>query len=294
MKNILFSLIAVLSLFLFSCEKENAEIDSSIEDAIVLNDAAIEAALESSSYEVDLFTNSSSSIDATSGTTKSEDKGGFRGRYRFGKAPNVTVETTDGGFPKTITLNYGESTELQNGRIISGSIIIVVSDRPRTVGTTRNVSFSEFYVDSINIAGTRTITFDSNEDNNLTYTSVAAIVITLPDGVTYERNSEKVRTFVEGFDTAGEHADDIFNITGFVNTVCSEGYSFSRNIIEPLVKKGDCKFIVSGIVTISKNDVVIAELNYGDGECDDIAIVTKGGEEKQITLGKRYKHQKNN
>ena len=58
----------------------------------------------------------------------------------MGLPPVITIEKTDGGFPITITLDYGDGTELLNGRIISGTITIVVSAPPRTDGATRTVT----------------------------------------------------------------------------------------------------------------------------------------------------------
>ena len=47
----------------------------------------------------------------------------------------------------------------------------------------------------------------------------------------------------------------------------------------------DCRFIVSGIVEVKLNDVLASSMNYGDGECDAIATLTKAdGEIVEIDL----------
>jgi len=288
MKNLFLSLAVLVSLVLFSCEKEN-EFSLNIEEAAIIeNDATIEDVIESSAFEVDLYSANVESINAIS-DTKNEVKTFFFGRYRLGQAPLVTIESNNGDFPKTITLNYGEGTELANGRMIRGSIIIEVSAQPRTDGAVRTVTFSEFFIDSVNIAGNRVITFVNNEEAGFSANEVSNLVITFPNGITFTRTAERVRTFVEGYDTPREHADDVLHITGFVNTVCSENYTFTRTIVEPLVKKGDCRYIVSGLVSISKGDEVFAELNYGDGSCDDKATIIKDGVSNEITIGRRIR-----
>lgn len=290
MKNLLISLLVLSAFILFSCNKEDgASLISSEEEAIISNDAAIETVIESADYEVDLFSSSTESLNAIATNLKTTEEHPFWGRYRLGKAPNVTIETTNGDFPKTITLDYGEGTELNNGTVISGSIIIVVSAPPRTDGATREVSFNEFYVDSVNIAGTRTITFNASDEEGITFTVIGDLTFTFSDGTYIERNAEKVRKLVEGYATHFDHSDDVLHITGYVSSVSSEGYTFSRTIIEKLVRLGDCRYIVSGIVVVEKNDEVFAELNFGDGTCDDIATIIKNGEERQITLGKRHR-----
>jgi hypothetical protein len=285
MKKLFLSLAVLLSIALFSCKKEEASILSSEDEAIVSNDAAAEAVLQSSDDEVDLFTGSNENITIAAGTNKSINDT-FWGRYRFAKAPNITIVTTNGGFPKTITLDYGTGVELQNGTKIKGKIIIVVSASPRTNGATRTATFNNFYVDSLNIAGTRTMTFSVASVGTVTNNIVGNIVLTFPNGTTIQRETEKTRTFVEGFTTPGDYSDDKFQITGFTNSVSSEGYSFSATIVEPLIRLGTCRYIVKGVVSMAKNDEVMAELNYGDGNCDDIATITKNGQTKQITLGK--------
>lgn len=292
MKKLFFSLLALATLVLFSCDKEDgvSSLINEEEEAIVANDAAAEAVVESMDYEVDLFTGSESTISQVG--LKSGAEGPFRGRYRLGQAPNVTVETTDGTYPKTITLDYGDGTELMNGTVISGSIVIVVSAPPRTDGASRVATFNDFYVDGVNITGTKTITFTLNEEDGITFTCVGDITVTFDDGTSIERDAEKKREFVEGFETPLDHSDDVMHITGFVSSVSSEGYSFSRTIIEPLVRLGDCRHIVSGTVLMEKNDETFAELDYGDGTCDDIATIIKDGEERQITLGNRHRIRK--
>ena len=290
MKNLLFSLLALSTLILFSCNKDEvSSLISSEEEAIISNDAAVGTVMESADYEVDLFTGSTESIDAAGAGLKSTEDFPFWGRYRFGKAPTIIIETTNGDFPKTITLDYGDGTELNNGTVISGSIVIVVSAPPRTDGATRVVTFNDFYVDSVNIAGTRTISFSASDEEGLTFTVVGDLVFTFTDGTYIERHAEKVRKLVEGYATHFDHSDDILHITGYVSSVSSEGYTFSRTIIDKLVRLGDCRYIVSGIVVMEKNDEVFAELNFGDGTCDDIATIIKDGEERQITLGKRHR-----
>ena len=289
MKNLLLSLVVLASVFMFSCNKEETGIVSNEDEAIVSNDAAVDMVTDAADYEVELFTGSTESINLASGALKSTSNGPFGGWYRFGMPPEVIITLTDGGFPITVSLNYGEGIELMNGTTISGSIFITVSAKPRTAGAIRTVTFNNFYVDSVNIAGTRTMTFSVGEGGNIINNIVGSVVITFPDGTYITRETEKTREFYAGFDTPADHSDDIFHITGFTNSVSSEGFTFSNVIQVPLVRKGGCRYIVEGISALSKNGEVFAELNFGDGTCDDIATITKDGVERQITLGRRHR-----
>jgi hypothetical protein len=47
---------------------------------------------------------------------------------------------------------------------------------------------------------------------------------------------------------------------------------------------GDCRYPVQGIVQYSQNGSVIAEVDYGDGTCDNLASLTTGGTTSDIEL----------
>lgn len=67
------------------------------------------------------------------------------------------------------------------------------------------------------------------------------------------------------------------------------GDEIEKVITNPLVKIEDCDYIVSGTIEFQQNGETIAVIDYGDGECDDIATVTKDGETFDISLKKEYK-----
>lgn len=284
MKNLLFAMFAMISVVLFSCNKEDSLI-SSQDEAIVSNDAAVEAIVETADYEVDLFTGSDANILLAGSTNKSTMDGPFWGRYKIGQRPIITIEGTKGSFPIIITIDYGSGVELVNGNMIKGKIVINITASPRTLGATRTVTFVDFYINEIKIEGTRTISFIAGLDG-IGFTIVGEMLITFPDGSTIERESEKTRLFVQGWQTPADLSDDKFQITGFASSVSSEGYSFSAIINEPLIRLGTCRFISEGVVVFSLNNKPIATLDYGNGTCDDLATITKNGETKVITLGK--------
>jgi hypothetical protein len=50
-----------------------------------------------------------------------------------------------------------------------------------------------------------------------------------------------------------------------------------------------CRFIVSGVVKIEREGAEPVEINYGTGDCDAKATVTRGGESKEILLKNRHR-----
>ena len=61
---------------------------------------------------------------------------------------------------------------------------------------------------------------------------------------------------------------------------------FEKVITKPLVKIEDCKYIVEGTIEFQKDGEVIAIIDFGDGECDDIATKTIDGVTTEFTLNK--------
>jgi antitoxin component YwqK of YwqJK toxin-antitoxin module len=49
---------------------------------------------------------------------------------------------------------------------------------------------------------------------------------------------------------------------------------YEKVIVEPIVKTDDCECIVAGIIEFYKEGVLLATVDYGNGECDDIATKT--------------------
>lgn len=75
-------------------------------------------------------------------------------------------------------------------------------------------------------------------------------------------------------------------------TLTGDG-KFEKVITKPLVKLEDCRFIVEGTIEFYKGDELVFIIDFGEGECDDIATKTVNGETTEFSLKrlkKRWKH----
>jgi len=303
MKKVFLSLAVIAALT--ACDKNDSIIDDmpiaevdlkSTTESVVTTEASLDDVAEAAEYEVDLFTGTDDTAEAIameqSGVSLKaggdDAQNRYRWRYRFGKCPDIHIVKEEGGWPRTITLNYGEGTELENGRIIAG-IIEIFQTAPRRENGIRTVTFNEFSIDGVGIAGTSVKTFNVDE---LTVTIERDLTFTLEDGTTIEREAERKRVWTEGVETPFDHSDDIFEITGFVNCEDSDGNVYRREITSPLIKKGGCRWIVAGEVTLSKNGVVFATINYGDMECDRVATMTTAEGSKEFKIGERKREKR--
>jgi len=185
---------------------------------------------------------------------------------------------------KTVTIDFGDGCELRNGNFLSGKIILEYERDPEAATKMISYSFNDFYFNRKHVEGGGSILRErSNENGNPQSTKTFDVTVTWPDGLFASKKGEKIREMIEG---QGTHAwgDNVFLITGNWEFTRRNGTVLSAKVIVALRRELACKFLVSGILELNKNENN-AVLNYGDGECDDLATVSiNGGEEREIHL----------
>jgi hypothetical protein len=205
----------------------------------------------------------------------------------------VTSVLTNDSYTRTIDFGT-QGCALPNGNIVKGKIIVSFSKNFTTPIKTISYTLEGFYHNGKLIEGSRTITHELKASDLLATVHPVAthsidLKITFADGKMYTRVGTRVREMVEGFTTMANWEDNIFKVWGYDVTTFPNGSKYTRTIqkTNPLLVKMSCKmpFAVSGIVEILKNDVK-ATLDYGNGECDNLATMTIKDVVKEITLKK--------
>ena len=69
--------------------------------------------------------------------------------------------------------------------------------------------------------------------------------------------------------------------------------TYTKNILIPLERIDGCDYVVKGKIEYVKDGAVVATVDFGDGECDDIATKTVDGVDHEIKLNKKGKKHKN-
>jgi hypothetical protein len=204
--------------------------------------------------------------------------------------PTITVTPANGTFPKTITIDYGSGCSGFNGSTRSGKINIVVSGKRSTIGSTRTTTFSNYLFNGIKIEGTHVLTTLPLHGTNPVFSvTLTGGKLTLPDGKTVERTVNHQREWTAGYNTPKNIWDDECIITGTASGKNINGNSYSSNIISGLYWKRACEFIVSGSIKFERAGVEPIVLDYGSGNCDAKATVTRGSVSKEITLKHKYR-----
>jgi len=279
-KKLFFPIAVALAIMVSSCQKaENvADIDVNLAD----DDAVTEAVFD------DVF----SSVDIASIGLEDILGADTKGPIFAGDTcPIVTVNDHDPlTWPKVVTIDYGAGC-VYGELVRKGKIMITVSAPRNETGSTRTVTFDEYFFNDIKVEGTKIIEnlgFNTNQ-NLVVSVTLAGGKLTLPDGKTIEREVAREREWIAGMNTPRNVWDDVCLITGTTSGVTIKGVAYSTTIAAPLKWVRACRFLVSGIIRIERAGAEAVELDFGDGTCDARAVLRKGDQEKEIILKVRHR-----
>ena len=269
-------MLAIVSAFVFSsCNDEDGGVSDALVDQL---DMDTEAALEAAEEDV-------SSIIEAGMADLLEGDGGRIERDRLLDCATVTKDTIN----RVLTIDYGTGCEGPNGRVRKGQVIISYTDKRLIPGASRSVSLVDFYIDEVQIEGTRTVTnVSASLDDHPTFNStLVGGKLTFEDETSATRDANHTRTWIR----ANNPLEDESTVEGGASGVRRDGTSYVIEIIEPLVYKRDCRrgrvFIpVQGIKQITSGDNV-AIIDFGDGTCDNEVTITINGETTTRTLNHR-------
>lgn len=236
--------------------------------------------------DVDLAVDFSTNFEAnTSARTSTLGKLGAHPDY---PCATVTVEATNGTFPKTITVDFGAGCTDKRGITRKGKIVMTVSNPLFVPGASVTIAHQDFYIESRKVEGEVVLTNLTTDIKVPTFgKEIKNGKITNEDGSYFTFSSSRKYRMIEGIATPKNIWDDVFEIfDGNRSVNRSNGTYFTSTIKTPLLKRNSCRFISKGSVTL-KGSKVDGILDFGNGECDNLATFTDAnGNVAQITLKK--------
>ena len=286
------ALTFIVATMLFSCQKDL----SSTNNSSVTEEQASAYSEESSQAEA-------SFDDAEDVATTAADEEGNSSEYgingrefrpsftelraAIGDCPTITVTPNDSTYPKTITIDFGDSCVGRDGKLRSGAIVIHLTAPLRRPGSVVTITFRNYFVNHVHLEGTKIISNLSDPPTHKWRVEVVGGKVTFPTGRGYSYQSVKTKTQVEGMDTRIVR-DDVYEITGRSQTEFNSGLTITLNTETPLVKKVACPWISDGKVKIKINDRILY-LDFGfpnNGSCDNKALLTwnNGNSQRVIIL----------
>ena len=273
-------IVLALSLFLFaSCTNEEEEpiVEASSEELITVAELQASDETEMISEEVSTIAEDVYASDEISLTGKNEYSSDY-----LPECVTITTVVTDTTREKTI--DFGEGCELPNGNVLSGIIYLSYAKDMEAASKTIALTLENFTFNDVAVEGSADIVrVRSNDNGNPQGTVNASFEATWPNGDTASFTGTRTREWIEGFGT-GFWGDNVFLITGKRTYIGRLGNVYMKEVITPLRRELACRFIVSGILEISRNDNT-ASLDFGDGSCDAKGILTQpDGMETEIFL----------
>jgi hypothetical protein len=188
--------------------------------------------------------------------------------------------------PRTLTIDFGSTNCLcsnWDGKNRRGKLIATWSGRYRDAGTIITHRSENYYVDNNKLVWNHTATNNGPGSNgNYTFTIKAENCSYETTDGTISWNSTRTREWTQGYSTLSP-SDDVYVITGSASGKNRQGDDFSITIDEGLKKIVGCKWLVSGKMTLT-SDSKERKLDYGDGSCDNKAILTYNNKDYQINL----------
>ncbi len=202
----------------------------------------------------------------------------------MGPCVTVTIDTLS--FPFTVTIDFGETNcQCNDGKWRRGKIHVEHSGFYWAVGTVITTTLEDYFVNNHQVIGTKTATNQGpNTSGNPTWTVHVDGQVIKPDGGVITWVGDRMREWSEGHNTPFKWWDDTYTLTGSHNVVAANGSTLSATIIQGIEFSLNCYWIKSGIVEFQHSDLPLIVLDYGDGNCDDDAIVIINGTVYPIKL----------
>ena len=202
--------------------------------------------------------------------------------FKLGPCATITVTPNDTTFPKTVTIDYGSGCVCRDGKFRKGVITLHFSAPIRRSGAVLTITFDGYYVNRKHIEGIKTIT-NLSAGGAIKYSvQVQDGKITWPNGRGFTYAGIKTVTQIRGMDTRTVR-DDVYSIEGRSETKYANGVTVVKNTEEPLIKPVACGWIVKGVLKIKINNVTFL-VDFGNGDCDNKAILTNVNLHKEIEI----------
>jgi hypothetical protein len=212
-----------------------------------------------------------------------EEADGFVSQGADDRCGSITITPADpNAFPKVITLDFGTGCTGSDGKFRSGKITVSFS-KIWQPGSEASIQYDNYTEDGASLSGKFTLQNQSTANAGVFTFLAQDIQAADANGYTLGYNATQTFTQTAGQATWWDANDDVYNITGTINSVLTNGETVDWTIQTPLVKANNCYWVSAGTGLLDINGLAV-NVDYGDGTCDNKATVTVNGQTYVITL----------
>lgn len=273
------TIVALVVLILTSCNEDKIGIDTTLEDQ-----ESVQLDNDDDFYLEDSDDFASALLESE--TTSSGGKVAEETDSRLACAEITRTGTEESG---TIVIDFGEGCTGPRGHVRKGKIVIEFSGRRNEPGSFWSMEYVDYSIDEISIEGLRTANNISEPGSGVLIFKVDMEngVITWPNGNVAKRRVHHVREHHRN----DSNLLDRLIVYGTAEGNHRNGRGFFIEILEPLVYTRECReqgiyMPVAGVKLIKHGNREIT-VDYGDGECDKIVVITNKN-------GKSWRHEVGN
>lgn len=184
-----------------------------------------------------------------------------------------TASYSETGF--TTTFNNCVLNGTEN---INGTLTVTYAVESETAAFT--ATFDDFYAGDIKINGTRSFVLNSNsQQGSMSFSVTSDMSVVMADGSTIEENGTKT----VGFTFGDSLESSIYTIDGDW-TLKIDGDTYAVIVGTTLEGNLSCGYLTTGQMSVDKNGLKVL-VGFGDGSCDDMALLTyPNGATQDISL----------
>lgn len=210
-----------------------------------------------------------------------------------GRVAEACVVVTRNAEAKTITLDFGDGCVGPHGRERSGKVIVTYGGEFDDNLANRVITFDDYFVNNREITGRIELRdFNLNEQGNLTLTrKLVAYAVHFPEGHEFEINGSTTIEWIGG-QGDDDHSNDVLSMTGAYTGESTRGRKVNFTIVEPVIASFPCRAEGNFLRVDGKTELKISNasrvrvrtVDYGDGDCDGIIVITINNKQLTITL----------
>ncbi|MGZ3941456.1 MAG: hypothetical protein ACXVOH_04825, partial [Bacteroidia bacterium] len=164
----------------------------------------------------------------------------------------------------TLSLNYSVCTGPDGKTRNGGTISVTFSKKYNVVGCIAKITLTGYDVNGASCQGTATLTRNSANTFSFVITdgSFVGSKTTKLSGTLSATINDNSTVFF---------SDDSIEFTGSVSGTDQDNKKYTATISQALKKRADCAWICQGTASLTPDGLHTRTLNFGNGNCDDIA-----------------------
>lgn len=195
----------------------------------------------------------------------------------------ITIFPSDlSTFPKTVTIDYGSGCTDNDGKFKTGKVVITL-DKIWETNTQVSIQYDSYTEDGNALSGTFALKNQSTASAGIYVVTAADIKAADTQGYTLDYDGIQTFTQTAGFGTWWDWADNVYEITGNIQSKLTNGEIVNWTINNGLTKANNCLWISEGAGLLDINGLEVG-VDYGGGSCDNKATLLINGQTYNITL----------